>query len=129
MQNAPELMQKAGLAIRPALEEDLLFVFRSWTTSGLKPFMAGGPCPWPSAAGAVAAARARGHTALLLSIYSREQQRLIRGALASCPTLVVYDTETPSFIIGWGNRHYCYVKQAFRGQGIARVLRAALDAR
>ena len=123
----PELLACAGLSWRWALPADMNFVVSSWLKSSGAAFVKDGRCPWPKFQQTVDEARALGRTGLLESMWRREKLPLIREALKQAPALVIYDMETPSFILAWGHRDYRYTLQGFRKMGLARALSAALS--
>jgi hypothetical protein len=128
MPELPELLTRAGLDWRWAEGTDLRFVVASWLTSTQRKFLDGGPCPWAHLAETVAKARAaKDQSAMLRRLFESEMKRDILGALSEWPALVVYDVDTPTFILAWGHRDYRYTKQGFRRMGLAKAIRTALE--
>lgn len=123
----PELLRRAGMDWRSATQGDLPFVISSWRESALKPFLLGSGCPFLGLEHKVALARAANHRKTLECIFNREHPGLVRRALAEAAPLVVFDSDEPSFIVGWGHPRYRYVKQNFRSMGIGTLLREAVS--
>jgi hypothetical protein len=114
------------MGIRLAQPSDLLFICASWRTSAEKPFLEGDACPWPHLVAVVEKCRKFQNVRMLRQIYNNEMRITIETAIQGQPTLVVYDTERPTFIIAWANKAYRYTKLPFRRQGIGGFLRDCL---
>jgi GNAT superfamily N-acetyltransferase len=144
----PEFIQKAGMGFRWAQPEDVKFVAASWLTSAKDAwFKEGAKMPLPdSLRETVRASKRRLKFAiqasdttaevverrLLEALFDSEMKLFIASSLWKVPPLVIFDEETPRFVLGWihclpGWVNYVYVKHAFRGRGFARALLKALN--
>jgi hypothetical protein len=119
-----DLLTLAGLALRPATQEDERLIHLDWTRSGERPFLLGAYQPFKHLADTIAEAKANRNVLMLRALYRREIPQVID---AHGQALMVYDCDNPSFYVGWGCREYLFVKHTFRGQGIASTLRRSLE--
>lgn len=98
--------------VRPALEADAAFIFNSWLKSFRDKGLAKPVCN---------------------EVYFSEQHKLVEKLLKRCTTVIACNPTDPASIYGWACfervegtfvLHYAYVKQPFRGLGLAKEILA-----
>jgi hypothetical protein len=118
-----DILTLSGLAIRPAITEDLRFVTLSWLRSGERAFVTGRWRGFDHLA--ILAARVKDNPKTLRALYNLElhkTRQAISEAIARGPTLVVYDVENPTFTVAWACPEYRFTTDNFRKQGLSRAL-------